>query len=211
MMQVNRWLIGAACAMGLLWAGVAGAQEKSDKPQAGEHSDAEKAMMEAYMKASQPGKEHAELAKMAGDWECVVKTFHRDQEGPPSKGTFRREMTMGGRYLHGIWKGDMGGHPFNGSDLMGYDNGRKVYWSVWCDDMSTGAMWSEGTADESGKVITMKGQAYDVMTQGMVTYKTVTTIVSENENRMVMYQCPEGAPEMKMMEIISKRVSKKEQ
>lgn len=211
-MQMNRWLLGAACACGLLWAGVAGADDKGEKPQqaAGDHSDAEKAMMEAYQKAAQPGKEHAEIAKMAGEWDCVVKTFHGEGDaGSTSKGTFRREMTMGGRYLHGIWKGEMNGQPFNGSDLMGYDNGRKLYWSMWCDDMSTGAMMSEGTADATGKVITMKGQAYDLLTKGMMTYKTVTTIVSENENRMVMFQCPEGGPEIKLMEIVSTRSTKK--
>ena len=48
---------------------------------------------------------------------------------------------------------------FEGFGLLGYDNYGKRYQSLWCDTMSTVMMTSEGTPDQSGKMITFVGEA----------------------------------------------------
>jgi hypothetical protein len=118
----------------------------------------EDAMMKAWIDAGTPGPQHAALAKHVGEWDCVVKMW-MDPKQPPmeSKGTETVEMMFGGRIQVGHFLGDFMGTPFHGQSMTGYSNFAKVYWSTWIDDMSTALMYSEGTASEDGKTITMMG------------------------------------------------------
>ena len=49
-------------------------------------------------------------------------------------------MSLGDRYLMGNYEGTMMDKPFHGMSCSGYDNVKKVYFSGWIDDMSTGMM-----------------------------------------------------------------------
>ena len=106
------------------------------------------AMMEAMGKV---GPEHQQLKQhFAGDWNADVTAYW----GPApekSTGTLKNEAMMGGRYLHGMFKGTAMGQPFEGASVSGYDNTKKKYFNVWFDSMSTGAMMAEGDYDSSTK------------------------------------------------------------
>ena len=56
------------------------------------------------------------------------------------------------------------GETFNGIGFIGYDNVSKKYVSTWMDTAGTGMMWSTGTMDASGKVLSMKATVNDPST-----------------------------------------------
>ncbi len=106
---------------------------------------------------AQPGTgatpQHAKLKEMEGDWDAVVK-----MQGSESKGTSTFKLELGGMWLVSDFKGDLGGMPFLGKGIDGYDPAKKKYTSIWVDSMSSTFMISEGTYDSAGKVLTMVGE-----------------------------------------------------
>jgi len=107
----------------------------------------------------------AMLGKMAGEWTCKVK-YQSDPSQPwqESQSTATITSLMDGRYIQENDSGQMGGMPFSGMGLYGFDNVSGKYVSNWIDNMGTGMMASVGTADASGKVITWIGTMNDPVT-----------------------------------------------
>lgn len=120
-------------------------------------------MVEAYKKAGSPGPEHALLARWAGDWVMHTAVWRgpnaQPMEWPP--GTSKWEMMLGGRFLRFTQAGDMMGMPMEGMGIIGYDNFRHVYQMIWVDNTETPIFFASGTADSSGKVITLLGKVDD--------------------------------------------------
>jgi hypothetical protein len=167
-------------------------EKKSAEPSAAD--------FDAFMKFSQPGKEHALLKQMAGTFDADVETSMAP--GAPvikSKATQKGEMLLGGRYLRGVFSGDMMGMPFQGFGITGYDNQKKKYFSTWIDSMSTGMMVAEGSADASGKVLTFTGTYDDPMLGRKVNYRHVTTIVSPDKFTFEMFMAGEDGKEHRSM------------
>ena len=164
------------------------------------------AMMEAWTKAGALGEPHQAFAKQAGTWDLTVRMF-MDPNIPPmeSKSTATRELMLGGRFMVEHVKGDMGPMgPFEGHGILGYNNLTRQYDHIWMDSMSTGMMVSHGQAGADG-AITMTGEYDDAMTGGKTKARTVSKMVSDNEQKFEMYESRGGAPETKVMEIIYKR------
>jgi hypothetical protein len=163
----------------------------------------QKAMMDKMMKAATPGAQHAMLTKMAGEWSCTVK-YQMDPAQPAQESQSTATITalMDGRYIQELDSGQMGGMPFNGMGLYGFDNVSGKYVSTWIDNMGTGIMTSVGTADASGKVITWIGTMNDPATGKPSKERMVTTVMDDNHHTFEMYGTPPGAKkEMKMMTI----------
>jgi len=157
--------------------------------------------MEAMMAVASPGPPHAALASCVGNWKSEVKSYWMDPSQPVvSTGSVHFEMELGGRVLNGSFKGEMGGMPFEGHSLDGYDNAKGKYWSIWLDNMGTGYMLSTGTASADGKTITYTGTSWDPMQGKDVNYKMITKIVDANTRTFEMYAV-EGHVETKQMEI----------
>jgi hypothetical protein len=120
-------------------------------------------MMAEYMKAGTPGPEQASLASWAGNW-VTHSTVWSAPDSPPMEtapGTSKGEMIFGGRFLRVMETGEMMGTPMEGMGIMGYDNFRHVYQMIWVDNTETPIYWASGTADPTGKVITMMGKVDD--------------------------------------------------
>lgn len=123
-----------------------------------------------------PGKEHKELAKMAGEWEVTG-------EGVTGSSAFK--MTLGGLWLESSFKGSFGGMEFEGKGLDTYDAAKKKYVSVWVDSMGTTPLNLEGNFDKEGKTLTMEGEGPGP--GGPKTkFKTVTEHVDENTMNFTM-------------------------
>jgi hypothetical protein len=172
----------------------------------GEAMDSEKAMQDAWEKAGEPGPYHTWLKQFEGDWEAAVKEFKPDGTASESKATYEQKMIFGGRFLEGSFKGRMMGKFFYGRSLMGYNNTDKRFESAWADSMSSTVAYSTGTADSAGKVLTMKGECTDPMSNQKMTTREVTTINDKNSYKMEFYGT-QGGKEMKMMEISFTRES----
>lgn len=150
-----------------------------------------------------PGPEHKELAKLAGTFDAKVKMMDpKGGDSIESKGTMKRAMILGGRYLKEDFTGEAFGKKFQGMALIAFDTNKKKFVTNWIDSMSTGFMSAEGTWDEASKTLTCHGEG-DV---GGMKFKTkdILKVVSPDEQHMEMYKSFEGK-EMKVMEIVFTR------
>lgn len=174
--------------------------EEAKKPPSAE----EQAMMEKYAKAAEPGPEHKQLAKMAGKWKLKVTSWMAP--GAPSTtsdATAEYRPILGGRFLEQEVHGDMGGQPFEGRGLEGYDNIAKEYFGTWVDSMTTGPMVLKGKC--TGKKCSFKGKVSDAMAGKPVAVSTAMT--AKDDDNMVWEMIAPGADgkPFKVMEIVYTR------
>lgn len=175
------------------------------KPATDAAKPSQEEMMAMMAKMAAPGPEHAALNPLAGSWKTVTKMWH-DPAGEPmvSEGTCERAWMMGGRYMVANYKGDMGGMPFEGMEVLGYDNMKKQYVSSWVDNLGTGIVLSTGAPmDPATHSFTLTGTVPGPT--GDATAREVTNIVDQNTYTMTMYASDKGQ-EAKMMEITYTRV-----
>jgi len=151
--------------------------------------------MKKMMELGSPGPGHKVLGPLASEW-TVVSTFRMAPGAVPieSKGTSKKHWILGGRFLQEEFDGDMGGMPFQGMGLTGYDNMKKRYVGLWTDTMGTAMSTSEGIADPADKVITMEGTMDDQATGAMnKKVKYVLKIVGPNKHIMEIHDPSWGA------------------
>jgi hypothetical protein len=166
-----------------------------------EMTAAQKAEMEAYMKAATPGAEHRWLAETAGEYTMKVKSWH--EPGKPAEeapGTATRKMMLDGRVMSEDVTSSMMGRPFAGHGMTGYDNVTGKWWSTWTDSMSTGVMVSEGSCKVKDSC-TFTGSWNDPIKKGPVKARMTTRWTSPTVEVFEMYGPGRDGKEMKMMEI----------
>lgn len=168
------------------------------------HSQTEQEMKawQAYM---EPGAMHKMMASWDGAWEQdITHWMQPGAEGTKSKANCETKSLMGGRYSETKHTGNFFGMPFEGTSLVGFDNGKKEFISTWIDNMGTGIMIMTGTYDAGTKTINMKGSATDPMTGKDMVMRQTIKIIDDNTQLMEMYSVVEGK-EFKNMEIMMKR------
>lgn len=171
-----------------------------------EMSAKEKAQMAAMMKASTPGAQHKQLEGFVGSWDAKVKMWAKPGAPPTeSTGSSEAKMVLGGRFVEESFNGNFMGQPFSGMGITGYDNVTKKYVGTWADTMSTGVMMSKGTADASGKVITMTSSMPDPETGKMMPIKETMHITDADHHTFEMWSPDESGKMFKMMEITYSR------
>lgn len=107
---------------------------------------------------------------------------------------------MGGRYQRSVHTGEMMGMPFQGEGITGYDNGRKIFFSTWIDNMGTGMMYSEGKYDPVKKQLELKGKSTDPATGKAIDFRQTMKSIDADHQVMEMYMMNKGK-EFKSMEI----------
>ena len=184
------------------------AEKKAEPPAAHQHdmSAEEKAMMEAYMKAGTPGKQHESLAKTAGKWDLSMKSWMAPGAPPTeSKATAERAMVLGGRVLTEKVHGEAMGQPFEGHGMTGYDNVTGKYWSTWNDSMSTGIMTSTGTCDEAARSCSFMGTMVDAISGQSKNLRMVSKWTNDDHEVFEMWEPTPDGKEFKAMEIVYTR------
>src|SRR5580765_5010302 len=116
-------------------------------------------MMKKMEAAGTPGPAHKALEAFVGDWKAEVKCFHEGGAPQVSQATAKSHWTLNGRFLEGEFHGEMMGKSFTGRSLLGYDNTKQKYNSVWVSDIQTSMFTSEGKGESGNKVITLEGKA----------------------------------------------------
>jgi len=159
-------------------------------------------MMEAIMKAATPGPEHAKLNTLVGKWNFITKwRMSPDQPWEETPGKAEYKWALNKKSLYHEVKATpnpekdamMGGVPFEGFGMTGFDNVSKKYYNVWADNMGTGIMTSTGTADASGKTFTYGGEYNCPITGGKKTAKSILKIVGDDKVVFEMYdKTPDG-------------------
>ena len=195
--NLARTLAAAAVVAALATLAVA---QQSPKPP--EMTPAQKAEMEAHMKAGTPGAPHQALAASAGSYDLKIKSWHAPGAPPmEDTGTATRTMALGGRVLVEELSSSMMGMPYTGRGTMGFDNVSGKYWSTWNDSMSTGIVVSQGTCDPSGKTCSFTGTWSDPIKKGPVKARMTTRWTSPTTEVFELYGPGKDGKEMKMLEI----------
>jgi hypothetical protein len=156
--------------------------------------------MKAWQNYMSPGFIHQQMAKDTGEWKMTI-TQWMDPSQPPmkSEGTSINTMILGGKYLQANETSSVMGMPMNGINIIGFDNGKKVFQSIWIDNMGTGIMFAEGPWDDSTSTIIMKGKMYDPISQMDLDVRETYKIVDDNHRVMELYVTQEGK-EMKNLQ-----------
>ena len=167
----------------------------------------EEEFMAAWAKFGTPGEHHKYLEPLVGSWDFQTQWWMEPGAEPQgSSGTSECEWIMGGRFLLTNITGEMAGAPFHGMSILGYDNFRQEYVSLWIDEMSTTFMLSTGKSDESGKVFTFEGTFDDLMTgQKDKKFKTISRILSDDQSVYESYDTGPDGKEFKSLEVTNTR------
>jgi len=146
-------------------------------------------MMKKMEAAGTPGPAHKALEAFVGNWKAEVKCWHEPGGQPQiSHGTAKASWTLNGRFLEEEFQGEMMGKPFRGKSLIGYDNTKQTFNTVWLSDMQTSMFVSEGRGENGNKVITLEGKANCPATgRKDVPMKTVFRVVSPDKHVFEMY------------------------
>ena len=187
-----------------------GATTTTDRPRTGTEQgfgsskpDADKAeMMKKVEAAGKPGPGHQALNALEGNWKAEVKCW-MDPGGSPevSQGTARATWKFNGRFLEEEFHGQMMGKPFTGRTLLGFDNTKQTFNSVWVSDTQTSMFTSEGKGDSGNKVITLEGKASCPATgRKDIPMKTVLRVISPDKHVLEMFDASQGQ-NAKTMEI----------
>jgi hypothetical protein len=161
--------------------------------------------MEAMVKAATPGAQHKVLKMMAGTYSAAVTAYMPKAKPVKSAGTSVNKMILGDRFLSQEFSGKMMGKPFSGVGLTGYDNTQKKFVYVWADEMSTTLVYMDGTADKTGKVITVDGVFPDPATGKPKKVRGVTRITNDKKHTFDWYEVPEKGKPVKSLEIVYTR------
>lgn len=166
---------------------------------------AQTAEEKAWMAYMTPGEQHNMLAGDNGIWTEEI-SFYMAPGAAPTTSTAKcvNEMILGGRYQKSTHTGDMMGMPFEGIGITGYDNGRKIWFSTWVDNMGTGIMYSEGTYDVAKKLVELKGTTTDPSTGKAMAFRQTIRQIDKDTQEMEMFTVTNGK-EFKSMVITSKR------
>ncbi len=169
-------------------------------------------MMEEWMKLASPGKNHKALEPFVGEWNIELKSWWGGPQAPATvaKGKSKSQWIMDGRYVQEEFTckmpmpsptGEQHMMDFRGMGLMGYDNFRNMYTSMWLDNMGTAIYVSKGAVDMSGKKFTYYGEMDEPMLNVVGRYtRIVTEVINNDKHVMRMYDLHAGE-NYKVMEI----------
>lgn len=160
-------------------------------------------MMEQWMASIQPGKGHEFFKQFVGEWTTTTRVWMGGPGAPAqeSAGTSTYSLILGGRFLKSESKGEMMGMPHEGLGLTGFDNNRKLYRSMWVDNMITGFITNTGNLDQTGKILTQFGEMDEPMTGEIgKPVKYVTRVVSPDQHVFEIWEVLYGDP-FKVVEV----------
>ena len=163
------------------------------------------AMMKMMAEMARPGTQHAQLAELSGDWTVASKAWVGGPDAIESTATCTNTMTLGGRYLEVDYAGDFMGTRFEGRGVMGYDNGKKQFVSIWYDTFSTGLGLETGQMSEDGKTLTLTG-TWETQ-EGSFPVRHVYEFNGPDAYTLTGYSSMGGA-EQKAMELVFTRKAK---
>ncbi len=126
---------------------------------------------------------------------------------PPQKSTATAEFKplLGGRYMQQEVHGDMGGQPFEGMGIEGFDNASKERWGMWVDSMSTGSMMTRGKCAAGAKTCTLTGSMIDPITGKPSAVREVLTRNGDNSFTFDMHGPDPNGKEFHTMQIVYTR------
>ncbi|MDJ0975185.1 MAG: DUF1579 domain-containing protein [Planctomycetota bacterium] len=189
----NVILVALVAGLAGLWAGVSLAEEEAPS---------EQEMMAEAMKMGMPGKHHEYIKAMEGEW-TTDGTFYMQGQAVKSKGTSSNKMINGGRFLLVHYNAPFAGMPFEGRAIIGHNNFKKQFESLWIDTFGSGMDIKTGSCSEDGKTITFKGEWE--FKWGTYPVRQEFKILSADQHKLTSWSTQPDGKELKEMEIIYTR------
>ncbi len=156
---------------------------------------------EMYMKLSSPGEHHVFLKNYVGDWRVETTAIMGPGAEPQkSEGASHAEMIMGDRYVMSRLTGTMFGQPFEGIQIIGYDNLENKYRSFWIDNAGTSFYLTTGELDKTGKELRETGQWPNMPGKPPMHVRAVTRFVGPDEYVYELYMPGDDGKEFKALE-----------
>jgi len=147
-----------------------------------------------------PTPEHQLLQQFVGTFDTVTEFAIPGSDKPflvPGRETCR--LDMGGLWL--VFDLESGEPPtnFRGHGLMGFDTQKQKFVGVWVDPSTSALQLSEGDADATGKVITMRGTMPDYFQSGSPTVtRQVSRIVDADTKEFEVWRDAEGQESLRI-------------
>lgn len=169
------------------------------------------AMMQAWMKAAQPGPEHKRLMKFAGKWKQKITQWPAPGVEPTESISHAHdEAVFGGRYLIEHVHGDVtaaGGAstPFDGMGIYGYDNIKQKYVFAWIDSMGTMIMTGEGDPDPHQNVVTYYSDLPNPLNGKTTKIKMIRRVFNDNEYGLQWFEDTGDGVWRKSMDLVASR------
>ena len=161
-----------------------------------------------WMAYATPSDGHKHFEFFVGTWKGDSNMWMAPNS-KPEQTTHMAEgkLIMGGRYLEAHIKGKFQDMPFEGRQLVGYDNMKKKFLTHWIDNMGTGFYPSSGSLDKTGKTRSESGVWVCPITGGDLNVRIITKIVDKDKFIMEMYTSGGmyGDNEFKNMETVYTR------
>lgn len=197
---------------GLVAGSFAIAGEKPTDPKGGakmEIPGMDPAHMQACMEAGTPGKNHAWLQTMVGNWKGTTQMWMSPEMTEPTKSVCTESVTglMDGKFIQCDMSSDMMGMPFKGRGTTGYDNVSKKFVGTWIDNMGTGIMTGTGDQSADGKVMKWEYTVNCPIAKKPITMKATETYNGADSFTMVFWMTDlKSGKEFKHMQIDMSRV-----
>jgi hypothetical protein len=156
---------------------------------AGQGAADKEEMMRKAEAAGRPGPGHRALEHFVGNWKAEVKCWMEPGASPHvSKGTAKGSWIMKGRFLQEDFEGEMMGQPFQGRSVLGYDNVKQSFSSVWISDMQTSMFFTEGKGENGNQVITLEGTSSCPATERTdIPMRIVLRVLGPNKHTFEMF------------------------
>jgi hypothetical protein len=170
-MNCTHWIVGTLAAAALAAAPLVAQQEKDKAPA-----------------LPGPSAEHKLLEKWAGTWDCTVEVTTPDGKTDKSPAKSVSRVACGGMWLVTDFDGTMGGMPFNGHEVAGYDSVAKKYVLTWVDGWSSSASTGDGAFDAKTNTMTYKVNGRDDSSGKQMTWRDVDVWKDADNHEWAMYQ-----------------------
>jgi hypothetical protein len=140
------------------------------------------------------GPEHAQLAKLAGDW-TVATTMEMGTMKMKSSGTASFKAALGGRFLHQTETGEMQGQKTETFKVWGYNSDSHKFESVWTWTMNNSLLHLTGDSTDGGKTIDW-AVWYQKSPTEKEEFKATTTMPDTDHFTVKLFggKMPDGSP-----------------
>ncbi len=145
------------------------------------------------------------LAKLSGEWHYKLAYWVVPGVEPKwTKGVFRNDMTLDGRFLSLSFVGelDVGGNDamVKGQGLNGYDNVKKAFTSVWVDNLTTSQMKGAAKYDPKTKAINETGSFTNPLKGSESRFRSELQFIGDDDYKRTIFTVNKSGKETKLME-----------
>lgn len=117
----------------------------------------------APTKSYTPDQAHARLARLAGDWRGVARTWLEPGK-PPQEARWEGRIApvLDGRFVRFTYGSELQGTPFAGELLVAFESGEGLWRMTWVDSFHTGTaiLVSVGEGGPAAQPVSVRGSYF---------------------------------------------------